>query len=75
MGFGDVKLALGLGWLLGVTRGFDAVVLACWIGAIVGLTMMFGKKKYTLKTELPFAPFLVLGAFVVFVFCVRIFYI
>ena len=75
MGFGDVKLALGLGWLLGVSRGFDAVVLACWIGAIIGVSLMFGKTKYNLKSELPFAPFLVIGAFLVFVFGLNIFHL
>lgn len=73
MGFGDVKLSIGLGWLLGISRGFDGVVLACWIGAIIGVSLMFGRTKYHLKSELPFAPFLVLGAFLVFVFGFKIF--
>src|SRR3989344_6099003 len=37
MGFGDVKLALGLGWLLGFPLGFVSVFLAFIIGAIVSV--------------------------------------
>jgi leader peptidase (prepilin peptidase)/N-methyltransferase len=67
LGFADGKLALGLGFFLGATDGISAVVLAFWIGAAVGLALIaysrlsarFG--RVTMKSELPFAPFLILG--------------
>lgn len=73
MGFGDAKLALSLGWLLGVARGLSGVVLAFWIGTIAGVFLMLGKKKYGLKSEIPFAPFLAIGAFLAFIFNLNLF--
>lgn len=65
MGFGDVKLALGIGWLLGIAQGYSAVVLAFWIGAIVGLFLLALTRRYGMKSQIPFGPFLVLGVFIV----------
>lgn len=76
MGFGDAKLGLSIGLLLGASAGFSAVVLAFWIGTVVTLLYMAlirspllrGGKKLTMKSEIPFAPFLVLGAWVSLVY-------
>ena len=60
MGLGDAKLGLGLGWLLGASS-IDAFILAFWIGAVVSLVLIGwqkGQKKLTMKSEVPFAPFL-----------------
>ncbi len=62
MGWGDAPLGLGVGWLLGLTAGLTAVVLAFWIGASVGIVLLLLSKRYTIKSEVPFAPFLVAGA-------------
>lgn len=62
MGFGDVKLALLLGLLLGLQNVLVALFLAFLSGAVVGIVLLiFGKKN--MKSELPFAPFLVAGTF------------
>ena len=69
MGLGDAKLMLGLGWMIGLYLGFSAVILSFWIGSIISLGVMyFNKKRIDMKTEIPFAPFLILGAFIVFLF-------
>lgn len=69
MGFGDVKLMLGIGWMLGLSSGIFAIILAFWFGAVVGLGLMaLSKKKVSFKSELPFAPFLILGIFITFLF-------
>jgi prepilin signal peptidase PulO-like enzyme (type II secretory pathway) len=69
MGLGDAKLALGIGWFLGLQAGFVSIVLAFWIGALFGVALivigkiqapLFGR-HVSMKTELPFAPFLILG--------------
>ncbi|MFA6386430.1 MAG: prepilin peptidase [Candidatus Paceibacterota bacterium] len=74
MGLGDAKLMLGLGWILGIYMGLASMILAFWIGAIVGLFIMFFlKKKVSMKTEIPFAPFLIISAFIVFLFSIDIF--
>ncbi len=65
MGFGDVKLALGMGWLLGLTGGFSAVIFSFWIGGIVGLFLLAVSRKHSMRSQVPFAPFLILGTFIV----------
>ena len=73
MGLGDAKLALGVGWLLGIEMAFSALTLAFWSGAIVGLALLAFSKRYGLKSEIPFAPYIVLGAFIVFMFNLHFF--
>ncbi len=73
MGLGDGKLGLGLGWLLpSWPLAASALVLSFWIGAVVGLLLIIlgrlskGSKKVTIKSEIPFAPFLILAFLLVF---------
>lgn len=70
MGFGDAKLALGIGWFLGLAGGYVAIALSFWIGAVVSVglialshmhTLLFAKKRVTMKSEIPFGPFLIAG--------------
>jgi len=62
MGFGDVKLAFLMGLFLGFPKIVVAVFFAFLAGALIGLALILLRKK-TLKSQLPFAPFLVLGTF------------
>ncbi len=62
MGWGDGLLELSLGWLLGLTAGATALAVAFWSGAAVGIGLMLLNRAYTMRSEVPFAPFLVLGA-------------
>lgn len=82
MGFGDAKLALGLGWFLalsgGISLAFSGLVIAFWSGAFVGIILVIFSKNsragtLAMKSEIPFAPFLVLGAFVAFIFGLNLF--
>ncbi len=69
MGFGDAKLALGMGFLLGVTGGVTALMIAFWAGALVSLFLLLLRRyKFTMKSEIPFAPFLVFATCVTFIF-------
>ncbi len=72
IGFGDAKLVFGIGAMSGFVFGIGAVVLAFWLGALWSLGLLaynkFGNgKKIGMKTELPFAPFLILAIMIVFV--------
>ena len=74
MGLGDGKLILGIGWLLGISQGIFSLFVSFWIGTIVGLVLIIFSKansgklksKVSMKTEIPFAPFLIIGLFVAF---------
>ncbi len=76
MGLGDAKLAAGIGILLGLERGFTALVMGFWLGAIIGLLLLassrlksqFLKEYFTFKSEVPFAPFLVAGVILTIIF-------
>lgn len=60
MGFGDVKLAFNIGFLLGLKAGFLALYFAFVIGGLTGLLLiLLGRKK--LKSKIAFGPFLVFG--------------
>ncbi len=72
MGFGDVKLALAIGWLVGLVQGFTAVLLAFWIGAIVGLLLIGISRRYGMKSEIAFGPFLIIGLCIVVLWGVTI---
>jgi prepilin signal peptidase PulO-like enzyme (type II secretory pathway) len=77
MGWGDAPLQFSLGVLLGLVPGLTALALAFWVGAAVGLLLILlerltptragrvGVKGFTIRSEVPFAPFLVLGAWCV----------
>ncbi len=70
MGFGDAKLALGVGWLLGFSGGIFAIIMAFWIGAAVSIVLLILQKinlsrlGLTIKSEIPFAPFIILALFI-----------
>ncbi len=78
MGLGDPKLMVCMGWFLGPIMGLSAIILAFWSGALYGLVLLALSKfswhglKITGKTEVPFAPFLVLGFLLVFFFQIDI---
>ncbi len=67
MGFGDAKLALGIGFFLGLAKGAAAILVSFWSGAILGvLLLMAAKKRYNMRSRIAFGPFLVLGTAIAF---------
>jgi len=75
IGFGDAKLAIPLAFLAGYPGVFSMIVLSFWVGALVSMTLLgiqyllkrgqirlpiFGS-LLTMKSEIPFAPFLIAG--------------
>lgn len=80
MGLGDAKLQLGLGWIVGFWSGLSALVLAFWIGAVWGIALLaisrvrtFAGAQYSMKSELPFGPFLIIGFLLVWLFGLDVF--
>ena len=69
MGFGDAKLVLGIGFLLGAANGINSMVLAFWIAAAVGIfLLLLSSRSLTMKSEIPFAPYLIVAAYIQFIF-------
>lgn len=80
LGLGDAKLALPLGVMVGMSGVFSMVVLSFWVGTVIALSMLgyerykkrgqlrlpFVANRLTMKSEVPFAPFLILGFLIVF---------
>jgi len=63
MGLGDAKLAFLMGLLLGWPNILVALFIAFFVGATVGVGLIFWKKK-TMKSQIPFGPFLIGGTLV-----------
>lgn len=66
MGYGDAFLAIAIGLLLGPIATFLALMVAFCVGALVGMALVVTKGK-TMKTAIPFGPFLIFGLLVIFV--------
>lgn len=81
LGFGDAKLAIPLAMLVGIYGVFSMVVFSFWIGAVLSLLFMgyqhylrkrgqlrlpFHALPLTIKSEVPFAPFMILGFLTVY---------
>jgi len=87
IGLGDAKLALPLGVIAGISGVFSMVVLSFWVGAGISLFLLmlqyiqkrgktflrFQSQQLTIKSEVPFAPFLILGFLLVYFFHADIF--
>ena len=61
MGLGDVKLALGLGAILGPGLGLLSLIFATFLGAIIGGLLAVSRGR-SLKYGIPFVPFMAAGA-------------
>ncbi len=86
IGFGDVKLVVPLALAVGYIQVFSMVVLSFWIGAVIGVAIMLWQKlqrqrqlhfrflptELTLKSAVPFAPFLILGFLTVYFFEINV---
>jgi len=63
MGFGDVKLAFFMGLFLGWPNILVGLFAAFMLGGIIGMGLIVCGKK-TMKSQVPFGPFLVTGTFI-----------
>jgi leader peptidase (prepilin peptidase)/N-methyltransferase len=66
MGFGDVKMQMTLGLWLGLIPGFLGLYIGFLSGALYGVVLMLLRKAGR-KSQIAFGPFLLLGAWVVFI--------
>ena len=67
MGFGDAKLMTGIGLLF----GWQSVPFVLFVSSILGLVFVIPsmiKKQKTIRTEIPFAPFIIIAGVIYFVY-------
>jgi len=64
MGMGDVKLLAAIGGWLGYQAILPTVLYGSVAGALTGLSMMLVTRRLTLRSAIPFGPFLALGAII-----------
>jgi leader peptidase (prepilin peptidase)/N-methyltransferase len=63
LGAGDLKLAVSLGLMSGVSRLFVGLLLAS-IGFSLVLLVLIGLRRLSLKSAVPFGPVLIIAAYV-----------
>lgn len=87
IGLGDAKLALPLGLMLTYTDALSFVIFSFWIGALVSIGLLLGQKllvsgkkhlpfinvPLTMRSEVPFAPFMILAFIIVFLLDIDVF--
>ena len=60
-GLGDVKLLVSVGLLVGPLRMFSGVVYGALVAGVV-IVVLLAARRITLKSYIPFGPFLIFGA-------------
>jgi Type II secretory pathway, prepilin signal peptidase PulO and related peptidases len=72
MGLGDVKLIAAMGAFLGFPSIFLALFIGSFFGAVFGVfSLLIGRRKF--KQQIPFGPYLALGAIVTLFWQTQIF--
>tara|TARA_B100000745_G_scaffold233775_1_gene157394 strand:+ start:796 stop:1383 length:588 start_codon:yes stop_codon:yes gene_type:complete len=101
IGFGDAKLVLPLGFILGPVGAFSFVILSFWVGAAISIVLLCAPRVYhtvtlvwsattnllrtcpqqsivkynrylTMKSEVPFAPFMVIAFALVYLWDIQV---
>ncbi len=60
-GIGDIKLLIGIGLLVGGSRGLSAVFFALLMSGVV-LVVLLAARRIGRRTYVPFGPFFIIGA-------------
>lgn len=61
IGMGDLKLLLGVGLIVGATRIVATVIVGA-VAAAVAIVVLIAARRITLKSYVPYGPFLIAGA-------------
>lgn len=73
LGFGDVKLALAMGAMLGFHRIFFALTLAVLLGGVSSLIILLVNRNVNKRTYLPYGQYLAAAAIVMLIWGVQIY--
>lgn len=67
VGMGDVMLYAAVGFVFGLPIGVTTFFYSIWLGAFVStILILLNKREYNLKSEIPFTPFIIIGAVLAF---------
>lgn len=73
LGYGDVKLALAMGAMLGFHRIFFALTLAILLGGVTSVVILLVNRKVNKRTYLPYGQYLAIAAIVMLIWGVQIY--
>jgi leader peptidase (prepilin peptidase)/N-methyltransferase len=66
VGLGDIIIYAAFGFMLGLPLGTSMFFYSVWLGAFVSICMLLiHKKDYSLKSEIPFTPFIIVASLIV----------
>lgn len=66
LGMGDILVYVAFGFILGLPFGITMFLYSVWLGAFVAvLLMIFHSDQYGMKSEMPFTPFIIIAALLV----------
>jgi leader peptidase (prepilin peptidase)/N-methyltransferase len=68
LGFGDVKYAAMVGAFLGLKNLILMLVIASFLGSVIGISLIYLSGKKGKSTYIPFGPFLTVGAWIAMYF-------
>lgn len=64
LGFGDVKYAAMVGAFLGWKKLLLMLIIASFLGSVIGIALILASRKKKESTYIPFGPFLTVGALI-----------
>lgn len=67
MGYGDIKLVAAFGAFLGWKLGLLSIFFGAVFGSVIGIASIIFS-KFTLRSEIPFGPYLAVGAFIALIY-------
>ncbi len=73
LGYGDVKLAMAMGAMLGLHRIVFALVLAVLLGGVISLLVLLINRRVNRRTYLPYGQYLAIAGIIMLIWGVRIF--
>ena len=65
VGGGDILLYFGIGSLAGFIYGVSIFFISIWLGAFLALILIYIHKDYNRKSQIPFAPFILIATILV----------
>ena len=61
---GDAKLLAAIGSWLGYQAILPVLFYASVLGSVIGILVLLLQKRFSLRAEIPFGPFLALGSLI-----------